>query len=105
MAIAQTLAEYDEMQLGPDTPDWHLSVMLKLNSIDERLGQENKDGVGATGIYGRVMRTEADVKALLFERNFLRGAAALFVSMATFLAYVLANLKSWISSVPPNGTH
>ena len=63
------------MQLGPDSENWHVDVMLKLNSIDERLGVENKDGMGATGLYGRIMRTETDVKSLLAERNFLRGAA------------------------------
>lgn len=109
MGHVLTLAEYNKMQQDEHLPDWHMQVLDKLNahsaelkSISERVGKESEDGLGGTGLYGRCVRMEADVKSLLQDRNFLRGAAALFIALSVF---VISNIKTWALSLFPHGGH
>ena len=105
MGQAQTLAEYPEMQSGQEHEDWRVEIMTLLTSIDERVGRESKDGQGGTGMYGRLIRTETNVTSLLQDRNILRGAILVFTGLAATLAFILANIKSWLSGLPPHGGH
>ena len=91
------------------TPDEHHEITTKLTkltssiaTLSDRVGHESQDGEGGTGLYGRVMRTEAKVESLLSDRNMLRGAAAILVALGAFL---VAGIKGWFAAVFPHGTH
>ena len=97
------------MQSGQEHEDWRDQVMRTLSrlernqeSMSDRLGKESEDGMGGSGLYGRVIRMEGDVKSLLTDRNFLRGAAALFIALSVF---IVSNIKTWAASLFPHGGH
>ena len=75
----------------------------KVEIISKSVGQESNDGRAGTGLVGEVRRMSGDVRSLLAERNMLRGAAAVFSTLAIALAFVLANIKGWLEGLAHHG--